>query len=301
MVDFMANHQPVKGSIAIITAGFLFACVNTLIPKLTSVSAIDASVIALVQYLVAFIFLMPSMANMGFFQSLKTKHFGMHCFRVFLSAIGIQCWTMALAYLIPIWQGIALLMTSPLFVTIGSGLFLKEKVDTKRWIATFLGFVGAMIILEPWSENFEWVVLLPVAAAFFWACYSLMVKKLSNEDSPTTMVAYLFILITPFNLLIALMNLSPEGFSLPSFSDFGFLILLGFFTALAQLAVAKAYSLADASYIQPFDFIKLPLNVLAGWLVFNWVPPGKLWLGAAIIIGATMYITHAEAKQSQQK
>ncbi|MWQ40589.1 DMT family transporter [Glaesserella parasuis] len=297
----MSHHHPVKGAIAIITAGFLFACVNTLIPKLTSVSTIDASVIALVQYLVAFVFLMPSMANMGFFQSLRTKHFGMHCFRVFLSAIGIQCWTMALAYPIPIWQGIALLMTSPLFVTIGSGLFLKEKVDTKRWIVTFLGFVGAMIILEPWSENFEWVVLLPVAAAFFWACYSLMVKKLSNEDSPTTMVAYLFILITPFNLLIALTNLSPEGFSLPSFSDFGFLILLGFFTALAQLAVAKAYSLADASYIQPFDFIKLPLNVLAGWLVFNWVPLGKLWLGAAIIIGATMYITHAEAKQSQQK
>ena len=297
----MSNHQPVKGAIAIITAGFLFACVNTLIPKLTSVSAIDASVIALVQYLVAFVFLMPSMANMGFFQSLKTKHFGMHCFRVFLSAIGIQCWTMALAYPIPIWQGIALLMTSPLFVTIGSGLFLKEKVDAKRWVATFLGFVGAMIILEPWAENFDWVVLLPVSAAFFWACYSLMVKKLSSEDSPTTMVAYLFILITPFNLLIALTNLSPEGFSLPSFSDFGFLILLGFLTALAQLAVAKAYNLADASYIQPFDFIKLPLNVLAGWLVFNWVPPGKLWLGAAIIIGATMYITHAEAKQTKKE
>lgn len=297
----MSNHQPVKGAIAIITAGFLFACVNTLIPKLTSVSAIDASVIALVQYLVAFVFLMPSMTNMGFFQSLKTKHFGMHCFRVFLSAIGIQCWTMALAYPIPIWQGIALLMTSPLFVTIGSGLFLKEKVDAKRWVATFLGFVGAMIILEPWAENFDWVVLLPVAAAFFWACYSLMVKKLSSEDSPTTMVAYLFILITPFNLLIALTNLSPEGFSLPSFSDFGFLILLGFLTALAQLAVAKAYNLADASYIQPFDFIKLPLNVLAGWLVFNWVPPGKLWLGAAIIIGATMYITHAEEKQTKKE
>lgn len=52
-----------------------------------------------------------------------------------------------------------------------------------------------------------------------------MVKKLSRYDSPTTMVAYLFILITPFNLLIALTNLSPSGFSLPSWSDFGFLIL----------------------------------------------------------------------------
>ncbi|QIW16105.1 hypothetical protein A4G20_07050 [Pasteurellaceae bacterium RH1A] len=292
----MPNHQPVKGAIAIITAGFLFACVNTLIPKLTSVSSIDSSVVALVQYLVAFIFLVPSMNNAGFLSSLKTQHFGWHCLRVFLSAIGIQCWTMALAYPIPIWQGIALLMTSPLFVTIGSGLLLKEKVDRKRWIATLFGFIGAMIILEPWSENFDWIVLLPVAAAFFWACYSLMVKKLSVYDSPTTMVAYLFILITPFNLLIALTNLSPSGFSMPSFSDFGFLILLGFLTALAQLAVAKAYNLADASYIQPFDFIKLPLNVLAGWLVFNWVPPGKLWLGAAIIIAATLYITHSETK-----
>lgn len=293
----MKTNKPINAALAIISAGVLFACVNTLIPKLTSVSPIDAGVIALVQYMAAFLFLMPSMINVGFFQSLKTKHFGEHCFRVFLSAIGIQCWTMALAHPIPIWQGIALLMTSPLFVTIGSGLLLKENVDKKRWFATLLGFVGAMIILEPWSENFEWVVLLPVAAAFFWACYSLMVKRLSKDDSPTTMVAYLFILITPFNLLIALTNLSPSGFSLPSFSDFGWLILLGFFTALAQLAVAKAYSLADASYIQPFDFIKLPLNVLAGWLVFSWVPPGKLWLGAAIIIGATLYITHAENRQ----
>lgn len=293
----MKTNKPINAALAIISAGVLFACVNTLIPKLTSVSPIDAGVIALVQYMAAFLFLMPSMINVGFFQSLKTKHFGEHCFRVFLSAIGIQCWTMALAHPIPIWQGIALLMTSPLFVTIGSGLLLKENVDKKRWFATLLGFVGAMIILEPWSENFEWVVLLPVAAAFFWAGYSLMVKRLSKDDSPTTMVAYLFILITPFNLLIALTNLSPSGFSLPSFSDFGWLILLGFFTALAQLAVAKAYSLADASYIQPFDFIKLPLNVLAGWLVFSWVPPGKLWLGAAIIIGATLYITHAENRQ----
>lgn len=296
----MKNHQPIKGAIAIITAGVLFACINTLIPKLTSISPIDSSVIALVQYLIAFVFLVPSMNHVGFFSSLKTAHFGQHCFRIFLSAIGIQCWTMALANQLPIWQGIALLMTSPLFVTIGSGIFLKEQIGKRRWIATALGFIGAMIILEPWSDNFNLIALLPLAAAFFWAGYSLMVKKLSRYDSPTTMVAYLFILITPFNVLIALTNLSPSGFSLPSWSDFGFLILLGFLTALAQLAVAKAYNLADASYIQPFDFIKLPLNVLAGWLVFNWVPPGKLWLGAAIIIAATVYITYAEGKVSKR-
>lgn len=296
----MQTHQPVKGAIAIITAGVFFACVNTLIQKLSQVTSINGSVIALVQYLAAFIFLLPSMISIGFTQSLKTKHFGQHSFRVFLSAIGIQCWTMALVYGLPISQAIALVMTSPLFVTIGSGLLLKEKVDSKRWVATFLGFIGAMIILEPWSEDFNQLALLPVAAAFFWACYSLMVKKLSKYDSPTTMVAYLFILITPFNLLISLMNLSPQGFGMPSMSDFGWLILLGFFTALAQLAVAKAYNLADASYIQPFDFIKLPLNVLAGWIVFNSVPSNNVWLGAAIIIAATMYITHSETRLAKK-
>lgn len=144
----------------------LFACINTLIPKLTSISPIDSNVIALVQYLAAFIFLVPSMNNIGFFSSLKTEHFGQHCFRIFLSAIGIQCWTMALANQLPIWQGIALLMTSPLFVTIGSGLFLKEKVDKKRWIATAMGFVGAMIILEPWSDHFEMIALLRLPRLF---------------------------------------------------------------------------------------------------------------------------------------
>lgn len=63
----MKNHQPIKGAIAIITAGVLFACINTLIPKLTSISPIDSSVIALVQYLIAFVFLVPSMNNVGFF------------------------------------------------------------------------------------------------------------------------------------------------------------------------------------------------------------------------------------------
>ncbi|NCO46688.1 MAG: DMT family transporter, partial [Vibrio sp.] len=228
--------------------------------------------------------------------SLRTEHLSMHIFRVFLSVIGIQLWLWALAYPVPIWQGIALLMTSPLFATIGSGLFLKEKVGTARWGATLTGFVGAMIILEPWADDFNWASLLPVGAAFFWACYSLMVKKLSAHDSPSTMVVYLLVLITPFNLLLALPDWqTPQGSTL-------WLILLfaGAMTALAQWAIVKAYAVADASFVQPFDHAKLPLNVLAGWLVFGWAPPGRLWLGAAIIIASVAFITHWETKESSR-
>ena len=234
--------------------------------------------------------------SLGIRESLQTNHLGWHIFRVFLSVIGIQLWLWALAYPVPIWQGIALLMTSPLFATIGSGLFLKEQVGVARWGATLSGFIGAMLILEPWADDFSLAALLPIGAAFFWACYSLMVKKLSSNDSPSTMVVYLLILITPFNLLLAIPEWhTPEGGLI-------WLILIGAgaLTALAQWAIVKAYSVADASFVQPFDHAKLPLNVLAGWVVFSWVPPGRLWLGAAIIIASVAFITQWESKKSRE-
>lgn len=279
-----------------VIAGLAFAIVNSLAQYLSIHFQLASTTVAFIQYGIAFVIILPWLKGLGLKQALKTKKLGWHFTRVFFSVIGIQLWLWALAYPVPIWQGIALLMTSPLFATIGSGLFLKEKVGLARSFATLAGFLGAMLILEPWSDDFTLATLLPVGAAFFWAIYSLMVKKLSSDDSPATMVVYLFILISPFNLLLAL----PE-WSLPTGTfTWTLLIAAGIFTALAQWAIVKAYSIADASFVQPFDHVKLPLNVLAGWLVFGWVPPGRLWLGAFIIILAIAFITHYEGKNKPQ-
>ncbi len=249
------------------------------------------------QYAIAIVVILPYLKTLGIRQSLRTQQFGWHLLRVFLAVIGIQLWLWALAYPVPIWQGIALLMTSPLFATIGSGLWLREKVGMARWVATLTGFIGAMIILEPWADDFNLASLLPVGAAFFWASYSLMVKKLSSHDSPSTMVVYLLLLITPFNVLLAL-----PDWQMPNGQAVWLLLIgAGIMTALAHWAIAKAYAVADASFVQPFDHAKLPLNVLAGWLVFGWVPPGRLWLGAAIIVLSVAFITQWETKKSRRE
>jgi len=287
----MSSHSPIQGASWMLTAGFAFAAVNSLAQYVSIHFSLSSTFVALVQYAVAFVVILPYLKTLGIRQSLATRHLKMHVFRVFLSVIGIQLWMWALAYPVPIWQAIALLMTSPLFATIGSGLFLKEKVGVVRWAATLMGFTGAMIILEPWADNFNIAALLPVGAAFFWACYSLMVKKLSSDDTPSTMVVYLLLFITPFNLLLAL----PDWTMPTNSTSWLFLIGAGVMTALAQWAIVKAYSVADASFIQPFDNVKLPLNVLLGWMIFGWVPPGRLWLGAAIIIAAVAFITHWES------
>ena len=289
----MSQHQPVQGASWMLTAGLAFAIVNSIAQYVSMNFGLPSTMVALVQYGIALIVILPYLRTLGLRNSLRTEHFGMHALRVFLSVIGIQLWLWALAYPVPIWQGIALLMTSPLFATIGSGLFLKEKVGAARWCATLAGFAGAMIILEPWADSFTWATLLPVGAAFFWACYSLMVKKMSANDSPSTMVVYLLVLITPFNILLALPDWqTPSGMNV-------WLLLFGagVMTALAQWAIVKAYAVADASFVQPFDHAKLPLNVLAGWVVFGWAPPGRLWLGAAIIIASVAFITQWERRK----
>ncbi|EOU2463461.1 DMT family transporter [Vibrio navarrensis] len=291
-----SQHHPIRGASWMLTAGLAFALVNSLAQIASIHFAIPSTTVALLQYGIALIVILPYLRTLGIRRSLRTSHFGWHALRVFLSVIGIQLWLWALAYPVPIWQGIALLMTSPLFATIGSGLFLKERVGIARWAATLMGFIGAMIILEPWTDDFSWATLLPVGAAFFWACYSLMVKKLSVNDPPSTMVVYLLLLITPFNIVLAL-----PDFTLPNNTTIWLVLFAaGCMTALAQWAVVKAYDSADASFVQPFDHAKLPLNVLAGWLVFGWVPPGRLWVGAAIIIASVAFITHWESKKNRR-
>lgn len=286
----MTRHYPIQGAMIMVIGGLFFAAVNTLTQYIGTTMPIPSSTVAFYQYLFALFFLLPFLFKQGL-SVLRTKYLGWHILRVAISMLGIQCWISALMYPIPIWQGIALIMTSPLFATLGAALFLKEKVGLVRLIATLLGFTGAMIILKPWSDDFNPVALLPLLAALCWAIYSLMVKKLLTTESPTNIVVYLFILMTPLNLSVLMKNSDPI---LLQANEWIFLIILGSLTALAQLAITKAYQLADAAYLQPFDFLKLPLNVFAGWIIFQSVPPGRLWLGASLILIAILSISYAE-------
>lgn len=286
------NHHPILGATWMVLAGSAFACANTGLQYLGMKLGLASTMAAFLQYGIALLLMLPFVRLSGLKTALQSKHRHLHILRILISVVGIQLWTFALAH-VPIWQAIALLMTSPLFATLGSGIFLNEKVRPMRWSATLLGFVGTMIILAPWSDAFSYYSLLPLAAAFFWAWASLMTKYSLNDDSPSTVIAYLFVLMLPINALFVASN----EFVLPSSQNAWLLLMvIAALTAFAQWAIAKAYSSAEASYLQPFDHAKLPLNVLAGFVVFHYTPPGQLWLGSAIIIAAVTFITQHEQR-----
>lgn len=295
-------HKPIHGAIYMILAGVAFAGVNALTPHIAQTFQLSSSWIAFYQYLIALVCMAPWLFKNGAKTLFKTDFFWRHFWRVMMAVIGVHFWVRALAIPIPIGQGLALLMVSPLFATLGAVFFLKENVNFKRSIALLTGFIGALIILNPWGEQFSYVMFFPLLAAFFWACHSIMLKNLSDKDSTITMVLYLYILITPFNLLLALSNnlttFSNLKWQFLTMDSLGLFVLLGVLTALAQYFIAKAYSVADAVYVQPFDYFKLPLNLLLGFIFFGWGIDIYFIIGAGLIVLASVFISRNENKKS---
>ena len=288
------RSDAMMGAIYMILAGMAFALVNLATQFLTMRMGLPSPVVAFGQYFVALLISLPWLLRVGLLAA-RTHYLWQHILRVLFAVFGVQAWMAGLAH-VPIWQAIALIMTSPFFVTLGARLFLKEQIGFHRLTATLVGFVGGMIILAPWSDAFSWHALWPVGAAVFWAATSLMTKKLTAAEPPATITIYLLLLMTPINGLLAM------GSGFVVLEGMALLLILGsgLLVYCAQLLIARAYAAADAAYVQPFDHVKLPINVAAGWFAFGFAPVGYFWPGALLIVAASLYILHRESTYRQE-
>jgi len=178
----------------------------------------------------------------------------------------------------------------------GARIYLGEYIGPARWAATATGFLGAMIILQPWSSSFSWAALLPVAAAALWAAASLLTKYLTRDEKPESITLYLLLLLTPINALF----LIPAGLAVPSGNLLWLVLLLGLLTGLSQYLLTRAYAVADATYLQPFDDLKLPLNLLASWVLLAQVPTLTFWPGAVLIVSASLFIMTRENRRGDK-
>lgn len=261
------------------------------------------------QYLIATVFALPLIARIGL-KNLRTRHPLAHEIRAFVSALGVHVFVYGFAAGVPVWQMVTLLSTGPLFIILGSTLFLGEKASTARIAASLVAFAGAIIVSGVGADGFTPLTLVPIAAAALWAVTDVLTKYLSREESPETLTLSLLVLITPNHLLILVVatlaawlvpGLVPAGiatgfpFALPTGAGLWVLLLLGILTAAAQYLLSAAYKQADATYLQPFGDLKVTLSAVLGWIVLGQVPSVWFWPGAALIIAASVFIFYVEA------
>ena len=156
------------------------------------------------QYVIAAVLSLPLILRIGV-GNLRTTHPLAHEIRAFVSALGVHVFVYGFASGVPIWQMVTLLATGPLFIILGSTLFLGERASPARIGAALVGFVGAIIVSGVGAEGLGWTTLVPIVAAALWATTDVLTKYLALKgESPETLTISLLVLVTPNHLLILL-------------------------------------------------------------------------------------------------
>jgi drug/metabolite transporter (DMT)-like permease len=303
-----------SGAFFMVVASVIFAGTNVLQSVLPTPAewggfGMSSTGMAFWQYLIASILALPLILRIGI-ANLRTPRPLAHEIRAFVSALGVHVFVYGFASGVPIWQMVTLLATGPLFIILGSALFLGERVSPARLAAAIVGFVGAIIVSGVGTDSLGWQALIPVTAAALWAGTDVLTKYLARKgESPETLTISLLVLMTPNHLAIllvanALAGVLPMGmapgfpFALPDGTGLWLLLLLGALTAVAQYLLAFAYKVADATYLQPFGDLKVPLSGLVGWIALGQVPSQWFWLGAALIVAASAFIYWVENRSA---
>ena len=240
-----------------------------------------------------FVFFWPSHR----IEMFRSKRPVLQILRSGLLFVSAMLWVAAVAE-VPLTTASAINFTAPIMVVILSIPLLGERVGIHRWAAVAVGFIGAMIVIQPGAGEVPVEVFYLAGAAFLFALYQIMTRKLTAIDSDATSSVYTVIVA-----LVVSAALVPWHFEMPTtdtalvWTAFAASGLLG---GVRHFLVIKAYANAPASVISPFFYGELVGVATLGYLVFGDVPAQTTWLGAVVIVASGLYIAQRERLSAKQ-
>ncbi len=214
--------------------------------------------------------------------------------RVVLSISEIAAFFAAAVYL-PLADIITFYLAAPIFVTALSAILLGEHVDLRRWIAVGIGFCGVLIALRPSSGVFGLPAAIALGGSVAFA-FLMVVTRLLRGTPDVVLASIQFSGTLLFGMVAA-----PIGWLTPTPRDFSFFMLCGGLAVFASLCVNRSLKLAPASVVVPYQYSMIVWAAIFGYLVFADVPQPATILGAAIIIGAGIFIFLRERELGREE
>jgi drug/metabolite transporter (DMT)-like permease len=221
---------------------------------------------------------------------LRTDRMGVHLRRGASGFIATIATFYAVAHA-PLATALSINYTAPLFTTLGAVLFLGERIRARRVAALVAGFIGMLLVLRPGQVPMTPGIAAAILSAIFTAVSLVTIRSLASSEDSRAVAAWSFLLITPPSLLLAL-----TVWEWPDAGTWPFLIGIGGAAATGQLALSRAFKLAEASAVLPYDFVRFALISVAGIALFGERLDGFTLLGGAIILGSSIYIAWREAQ-----
>ena len=179
----------------------------------------------------------------------------------------------------------AIFNISPVLITLGAFLFLREQIGPRRVIGIFVSLLGALIIIRPGSGVFTIYALLPLGAAIFYSTYSLVTRFVGADESPWTSLFYSAIFGAICYSIYIVFHWNPM-----SNNALFLTIIIGLFGTAGHICLIRALTLGEASLVAPFIYTNLLFTTIWGLVLFGNFPDFWTICGALIIVAAGVYV-----------
>ncbi|SFB81138.1 Threonine/homoserine efflux transporter RhtA [Polaromonas sp. OV174] len=214
----------------------------------------------------------------------RTAHPKFQCLRGVLLLSSSVFAFFSLKYM-PVGEFTAIVMITPLLMTLLASFALNERVSWLRWLLVMGGFTGTLIIIRPGGEDFDWAMLLPLGLVVSNAWFQILTSRLARTEDPITMHFYTGWVGT----LLASLALPFAWTWLDSWTLWAGLGLMGLMGTIGHFMMILAYVRTPVSTLTPFLYAQIGFAMLGGWLAFSHVPDHWSVLGMCMIAlcGAT--------------
>jgi len=197
--------------------------------------------------------------------------------------------------------------TLPLFITLFSAVFNKEKISYWNWGAIFLGFAGVVLILKPRAADFNFYALLPVCSAILYAFSMIITRAQCRNEDPLVLSLSLNVtmvsvgVIGTFWVLLFPVADGVSTFVGGNWSEvtlvtFGVICALAALILIGSIGTAFAYQNAPSSIISVFDFGYIAFAAIMGFILFQELPDKTALSGIGLIVAAGIVIVRSGAK-----
>jgi drug/metabolite transporter (DMT)-like permease len=179
----------------------------------------------------------------------------------------------------PVGEFTAILMVTPLAVTLLGATVLRERVSAWQWLLVAGGFAGVLLVVRPDGGDVGWAAVLPLAMVFLSAWFQILTARMARTEDPLTMHLY-----TGWVGALAASALLPFVWqSLPDARTLALLVLIGIAGTVGHLLLILAYQRAPASTLSPYLYTQIAFAMLFGWAVFGHTP-GPIELAGIMLI-----------------
>lgn len=210
--------------------------------------------------------------------SIHTNKIKLHFFRNIFHFVGQYGWFVGIG-LLPLAEVFALEFTAPIWTLIIAGIFLGEKITSRKMIAVLFGLLGVLVITKPGIEVVDAASFIVLGAAVCFAVTLVCTKSLSNSESPVLILFYMSLIQLPIGFVLAI-----STWTWPTLQQWLWLLIIGFTALSAHYCLSKAMQYAEVSMVVTVDFLRLPLIALVGVALYSEAFEISLLIGGLLMV-----------------